>query len=185
LNQANIRSILDFGCGTGNGIQFLDEAFQPEELFGVDTSEESLAHARSRFPKAVFRKPSSLAEETQFDLAYCNGVFHHIPLDARVEVVRYLYSHVKPGGYFAFWENNPWNPGTRYVMSRIPFDHDAITLSIPAAKSILTEGGFRILRVETKFYFPRVLAWFRVLEPWLASLPLGAQYMILSQRPVT
>ena len=36
---------------------------------------------------------------------------------------------LRPGGLFAFWENNPWNPGTRLVMSRIPFDRDAITLS--------------------------------------------------------
>jgi len=52
---------------------------------------------------------------------------------------------LKPGGLFAFWENNPWNPGTRIVMSRIPFDRDAEIISPPAAKRLLRRAGFSIL----------------------------------------
>jgi hypothetical protein len=26
---------------------------------------------------------------------------------------------MRPGGVVALWENNPWNPATRYVMGRI------------------------------------------------------------------
>jgi hypothetical protein len=36
---------------------------------------------------------------------------------------------LKKGGYFAYFESNPWNPGTKMVMGRIPFDRDAIKLS--------------------------------------------------------
>ena len=79
----------------------------------------------------------------------------------------------------AFWENNPWNPGTRYVMSRIPFDRDAITLTPPEARRMLQAGGFDILRTDFLFIFPRVFSWFRGVEPFLVQLPLGAQYQVL------
>jgi len=38
--------------------------------------------------------------------------------------------------------NNPWNPGTRYVMSRCEFDEDAITLSPPQCRKLLRSSGF-------------------------------------------
>jgi hypothetical protein len=33
------------------------------------------------------------------------------------------------GGLFVLWDNNLWNPSTRYVKSRIPFVRAAITLT--------------------------------------------------------
>jgi hypothetical protein len=51
---------------------------------------------------------------------------------------------LRPGGLFAPWENNPWNPNTRYVMSRIPFDRDATTLSPPKAVGLLRQNGFQV-----------------------------------------
>ena len=42
---------------------------------------------------------------------------------------------LRPNGIFALWENNPWNPGTRLVMRRIPFDRDASLLTPASAVS--------------------------------------------------
>jgi SAM-dependent methyltransferase len=121
--------------------------------------------------------------EGLFDLVFCNGVFHHIPPGDRVAAVDTLYSSLSPGGVLAFWENNPWNPGTRYIMRRILFDHNAITLSAPAARRLLRERGFEVMRTDFLFFFPRFLAWLRRLERGLTYLPLGAQYQILCQNP--
>jgi len=118
-----------------------------------------------------------------FDLAFCNGVFHHIPLSERADAVNHVLRSLKPGGIFALWENNPWNPGTRYVMSKIPFDRDAITLAPPNARKLLHDGGFEILQTDFQFFFPRPLCWFRGLEPLLAKIPLGAQYQVLARKP--
>jgi hypothetical protein len=77
-------------------------------------------------------------------------------------------------------ENNPWNPGARLVMARIPFDKDAEPLSPVEARRLLRSGGFaRCSSLRTLFYFPRPLAFLRPVEPLLALLPLGAQYYIL------
>src|SRR5437868_6650765 len=64
---------------------------------------------------------------------------------------------------WAFGENNSWNPETRYIMHRIPFDRDAIPLTPPDARQLLQVGGFEILRTDFLFLFPRMLKWLRGL----------------------
>jgi hypothetical protein len=83
---------------------------------------------------------------------------------------------------FAFWENNPWNPGTRWVMSRIPFDRDAIKVGARRAVRMLEAAGFTVLRTEYLFIFPHALRRLRALERPLARFPLGAQYQVLAQK---
>lgn len=180
-----LKSVLDFGCGTGNSVAFLLSELRAEHVTGVDTSEQSLVQARARYPSntATFVTSDSHNPCEEFDLAFCNGVFHHIPVELRTEVVGDIYRSMKPGGWFAFWENNPWNPGTRLVMSRIPFDRDAITLTIPESKRLLKGAGFEVAKVDTCFYLPNLLRALRPLEPCLSWLPLGAQYLVLARKP--
>lgn len=180
-----LKSVLDFGCGTGNSVAFLLSELQAEHVTGIDTSEQSLVQARARYPSntTTFVTSAHHTPDEEFDLAFCNGVFHHIPVELRSGIVEDIYRSIKPGGWFAFWENNPWNPGTRLVMSRIPFDRDAITLSIPEAKRLLKGAGFEVAKVDTCFYFPSLLRALRPLETCLAWLPLGAQYLVLVRKP--
>ena len=49
------------------------------------------------------------------------------------DICGFVRQGLRPGGVFALWENNPWNPGTRLVMRRIPFDRNAVLLSARAA----------------------------------------------------
>jgi SAM-dependent methyltransferase len=125
---------------------------------------------------------NTLQPSGQFQLAYCNGVFHHIESERRADALSYLHRSLSPGGYFAFWENNPWNPGTRLVMRRIPFDRDAQLLSPPAARTLLARAGFEILSTDFLFIFPRALAELRPLEAALSRVPAGGQYMVLARK---
>ncbi len=183
--RINPRQILDFGCGTGSSFDLLLGLGTEVELLGTDVSARSLAVARKRNPSARVRLSlaADFTERNTVDVAFCNGVFHHIPLADRAGAVASVFRALRPGGLFAFWENNPWNPGTRYVMSRIPFDRDAITLSPPEARRLLRAGGFQVLRLDFLFYFPRALAALRTMEPALRKLPFGAQYQVLCRKP--
>jgi SAM-dependent methyltransferase len=116
------------------------------------------------------------------DLVYCNGVFHHIPLGERNSSLDYIRRCLRPGGIFALWENNPWNPGTRYVMSQCSFDQDAIAIPATEAKHLLQALGFQVISVHYLFFFPRFLKLFRSLEPLFSRLPFGAQYQILGKK---
>lgn len=178
------RRILDFGCGTGTGAKALGEQYAEASVLGVDISGASLETGRRLYGSAnlQFCLTNEYRPAAVMDLAFCNGVFHHIPVAERARAVDLIHQSLRPGGLFAFWENNPWNPGTRYVMSRIPFDRDAITLTPPEARRLLDAGGFQVLRTDFLFIFPRVLGWLRRFEPGLASWPLGAQYLVLGRK---
>ncbi len=179
------RSVLDFGCGTGSATPFLHEVFPLESLCGVDVSAKSIEIARQSHPDPRNRfsvLPAAPPGES-VDLAFCNGVFHHIPPSGRSAAVRYVFDALRPGGVFAFWENNPWNPGTRLVMSRIPFDRDAILVWPAQARRLARGAGFDILSTTSQFFFPAALKRLRFLEPMLAPTLLGAQYLVLCRKP--
>jgi len=179
------KQVLDYGCGTGSAVRHIFELLEPEAIIGVDTSEKSLDVARrTQTGQCTFLLNGEFQPNGNIHLAYCNGVFHHIPPSARAAEIQYVHRSLCPGGIFAFWENNPWNPGTRYVMSRIPFDRDAITITPLEARTLLRSSGFSILRVDSIFYFPSWLKPLRVLESLLSSLPLGGQYQVLCRKDV-
>jgi len=177
--------ILDYGCGTGDTTAFLAETFPEAQVTGFDTAEGAIREAQSQYgsDRVHFEWGAELPAGERFDLCYVNGVFHHIDPSKRVGIVRQILNSLCVGGHFALMENNPWNPGTRIIMSRIEFDRDAITLSPPEAGRLLREGGFEQCgKARSLFFFPGPLAFLRFLEPALARVPLGAQYYYLATK---
>ena len=179
------RVVMDFGCGTGTGVPFILEHLGPTRLVGVDISVRSLEIARRDYgcERVEFTLLRQDAADGQIDLVFSNGVFHHIPPNKRDPVVRHVYRALRPGGLFALWENNPWNPGTRYIMRRCPLDKDAKMLAPHETKHLLRSHGFEILSTDFLFIFPRVLRQLRRMEPILAKLPVGGQYQVLVRKP--
>jgi SAM-dependent methyltransferase len=180
------RRVMDYGCGSGTATPFLFDVLGASFALGVDMSAKSVDAARRQHgsDRAQFQPLDQYQPSPTSDIVYCNGVFHHIPPPQRAAAVSCIWNSLLPGGLFALWENNPWNPGTRIVMSRIPFDRDAITLTARSARRLLRAGGFEVLRTDYLFIFPRALQRLRGFEPRLASLPFGAQYQVLSRKPL-
>ena len=111
----------------------------------------------------------------------------------RAGAIDYIYRALRPGGLMAFWENNPWNPGTRYVMSRIPFDRDAITLSAREAQGLIRTGGLDVLRTDFLFIFPkgtgllpktRTAACKPAIRRSVSRIVSKRQFMVLRHLPV-
>jgi len=179
------RRILDFGCGTGKSCGRLAEAFPGAQIVGADLSEEALAHARTNFGsnRVTFENIGDLPQLERFDLCYINGVFHHILPDERQQTLAMLRNLLTPGAHLALFENNPWNPGTRMVMRRIPFDRDAIPLSFLELRSRIQSAGFQVRCTRFLFYMPNALASLRFIEPWFVKVPLGAQYYVVARVP--
>lgn len=179
------RRILDFGCGIGQTAQELATLFPQAEVLGLDSSEMALARARRDYPDArvAFGPIENLPKREVFDLCYVNGVFHHIAPSQWLGTLQQLCQALVGGGYLALFENNPWNPGARLVMRRIPFDRNATLLSTRTSRRLVMAAGFsRITSTRTLFYFPRILASLRFMEPLLSRFPLGAQYYVLAQK---
>jgi SAM-dependent methyltransferase len=179
-----VNSLLDFGCGDGATTPVLLHAMNAQSVVGVDVSTKSLEIARKQHVdgRIRFESIAEFQKSGQMDLAYCNGVFHHIAPAQRADALSLVHRALRVGGLFSFWENNPWSLATRYVMSRCAFDRDAIMLSPPEARALLKEGGFEILRTDFRFIFPKSLRALRKMEDWIYRAPLGTQYQILCRK---
>ena len=180
------RNVLDFGCGTGTSCPILISGLGVEGYTGLDPSSASILEAQARYAATNVNfehDPARIPEET-FDLAFTNGVFHHIPPEHRAEAAALVWRSLKPGGYFAFWENNRWNPVVHFMMSRVSFDQDAQMLFPHQARRLLLDAGFEIDLTDYLFVFPAALKSLRPLEPSLYRLPLGGQYLVLARKPL-
>jgi SAM-dependent methyltransferase len=180
--RVDARRVMDFGCGTGTATPFLREILGAETIIGVDVSPRSLEVARRSYPfeGVRFLTNDNYAPSGDLDLVYCNGVFHHIPPGERASAVGYVYRSLRPGGVFALWENNPWNPAMMAMMRLAPVDRNAVTLNPPESRALLRAGGLEVREASFMFLFPKLLGPLRALEPRLSSLPLGAQYLTLA-----
>jgi SAM-dependent methyltransferase len=181
------RSAIDYGCGMGDTAALLRKIFNVDLVVGLDVSLRLLERARLQHESdsCKFLEFHDYVPQANVDMIYCNGVFHHIPPAERSSSLDYIRRCLRPGGLFALWENNPWNPGTRYVMSQCSFDRDAIMISSPEAARLLRAQGFHVIGIHFHFFFPRFLKLFRFLEPYISHIPLGAQYQILCRKPAS
>jgi SAM-dependent methyltransferase len=178
------EAVLDYGCGLGATVPHLVRVLSPNRVVGVDESGESVKRATRDFGAlGQFLPLESLSPGTSFDLVYCSGVLHHIAPSHRSEALAYVKLRLRPGGIFALWENNPWNPAITFTMNRSPIDRNAVKVPPPEAWRLVRSAGFELLRTDFLFYFPKVLAPLRVLEPALRRVPLGAQYQVLCRNP--
>ena len=171
-------------AGLGGSVPYLLDAFTPKKLFAVDISEESLKILKGKFKdqKVITQTPFSLESDINCDLCFCNGVFHHIMPRDRQKNTKIIYESLDYGGYFYLWENNPWNPATHLVMSRITFDRDAVKVFPHQAVRLLKNVGFKVKLIRYFFIFPKFLKFLRPTERFLQKFPLGCQYLIVSQK---
>jgi SAM-dependent methyltransferase len=178
------EKVMDFGCGTGDSVPLILELIKPRTIVGVDPSSRSIERAARSHggPGITFATTDGYSPTGDFDLAYTNGVFHHIPVPERPAALAFLRGVLRPGGLLSLWENNPWSLAARYVMSKIPFDRDAVMLSAAGARRLAREHGFRVLRTDYLFIFPAALRALRPLEDRLRRAPVGAQYQVLCAR---
>jgi SAM-dependent methyltransferase len=177
------RRVMDFGCGTGMSLSLLADILDAEQVIGLDTSEESLAVARESVGSRSVQlaTPAKYLPQQDLDLVFCNGVFHHIPVAERSAAVDYVYRCLRPGGMFAMWENNPWNPIQSFGMKHAEIDNNAIPLPPPESRRLVA-SEFSVIRTDYLFFFPRYFGWLHPLEKWLIKVPLGAQYQVLARK---
>lgn len=183
-DRDSIKTILDYGCGTGETSLELARLFPGSQITGSDLSTEAIRFASHHFQRPNLRFiPLADLHTTSFDLIYLNGVVHHVPVEERARVASGLYNWSKPGTRLWIFENNPANPGTQWAMYANPFDKGVVKVWPSTLRSLLKTAGFEILQTDFLFYFPQWLAWFRPLEKHLVKLPLGGQFGILAQKP--
>lgn len=177
-------SFLDLGCGKGEFLTLVREDFG--QVFGCDPSPGMLAAgglSAKGIQTRVQHDPQRLPfDDARFDFITAVCVYHHVARDLRPGLTAEVRRALRPGGWFAIIEHNPYNPVTRLIVSRTPVDGNAILLRPSETRRLLRGGGFRI---DDQRYFLFCPEWlyrkFGGLESALRGLPLGGQYAVFAR----
>jgi SAM-dependent methyltransferase len=180
-----VNRILEYGCGIGRNIPYLQQAFPNAVIMGSDISSASLAIARrDNTGVEFFREDESVELPSLFDMIFVAGVFHHVPVVQRTKVAKTLFERLSPGGLLFISEHNPFNPVTRRIVNNCPYDEDAVLLKPSELQKILSETALIIERKTYCLFVPPRLSGLAWLENRLGWLPLGGQYLIRARRPL-
>ncbi len=174
--------LLDFGCGVGNSIPHLRDAFPHARLHGVDPSGESIQVAASAHGDTASFQVGADDKlpygNGSFDLIQVACVFHHIRPGERDLWMRELKRVLRPSGDLFVFEHNMLNPLTVRAVRECPFDEDAILLPKRELLGLTRSVGFNAVSARYIVFFPRALGFMRPIEPLMGSIPLGAQYTV-------
>jgi len=182
-NTFETQSILEYGCGIGRNISFLASAFPGSSIHGSDISEASLEVARKINPEVYFFNENDLSTtDNVYDLIFVAGVFHHIPTESRKSAIKMLYRRLKTNGNIFIFEHNPFNPVTRRIVDKCPYDEDAILLKPLELKKYLQQGGLKLIDQSYCLFIPPKLSFLLFIEDYLQWLPLGGQYWTHARR---
>jgi SAM-dependent methyltransferase len=180
-------SILDFGGGIGASVPHFRRVFADAHVLCVDMSAESLSTAARDYPGMAsyiaFDGRSLPTATSSIDLVFTACVFHHIVHCEHSDRLAELLRVLKPGGWLFVFEHNPYNPLTRHAVATCPFDRNAHLIRGGILRRRVCSAGFADVRLRFRIVFPRALARLRFLEPFLAAVPLGAQYYVAARKP--
>jgi SAM-dependent methyltransferase len=182
--KENPGKILDFGCGTGDATAELARRYPDAIIYGYDPAVKAMDFARNEHQMARlhFVDDSDL-KRMQFDLIFLNCVLHHILPENRQETIQLLSGLLQSEGQLWIFENNPANPGTCWAMYRNPFDKGVVKIWPGELSKMLRKAGLEIKDRGFLFFFPQWLSFFRPLEKFLTSFPLGGQYALMAENP--
>ena len=177
--------IMDFGAGRGNCVAHLQREFPAAALTCLDVSARSLSHCEARAIRPVesvcYDGRTLPFGDASFDLVFTACVFHHIPAEDHIRLLREIRRTLTPQGRFILFEHNPWNPLTRHAVATCPFDQNAVLISAPEMRRRFRAAGFDDVTLRWTLFFPAILAPLRPLERGLGWLPLGAQYCMAAR----
>jgi len=101
--------VLDCGCGTGS---FTARFSEPEyELYGIDISPGSIAHARKKYPHIIFKVGDVDRMEfsdNHFDVIFLSALLHHFPDFSNV--LKECHRILKKDGILLGYDPHKGNP---------------------------------------------------------------------------
>ena len=151
--------VVDVGCGNGNLVVCLQEAFGKATIVGVDLTEESLTGARQRFqqePNVSFQVGSLTAlpfSNGTVDLVTCTEVLEHTFPDVFAHSFAEVSRVLKVGGYYL--ASVPFNepayfvccPGCHEVFT--PYQHMNFEITYDDIRNRLTATGLELVAFFT------------------------------------
>jgi SAM-dependent methyltransferase len=174
---------MDLGCGKGELLKLLEPAFS--HVSGCDVSEQMMRDIKGVDIRVQTDPLKIPFPDSTFDFVTAVCVYHHVPVDSRLELAREAFRVLRPGGTFAIIEHNPLNPVTRLIVSRTPIDADAILLRASETLNLMRSVGLTVTELEYFLFLPGpVYKYVPIIERILRKLPFGGQYGTFATKPV-
>ena len=112
---ATSESILDFGCGCGGTLVWLEDLAPTASISGTDIDAAAIKWCHANLPFAKFSTNDALPPlayaDASFDLVYAISVFTHLDEDYQLRWLQELKRIIKPGGTCLITLHGPktWN----------------------------------------------------------------------------
>jgi SAM-dependent methyltransferase len=154
LGDISALSVLDLGCGLGEGSVFF--ALQGADVTASDLSPgmceltAKVARANGVQVKTLVTSATDLSQipDNTFDIVYGANMLHHVDIQSCIDEV---FRVLKPGGRAAFWDPVQYNPAIniyRKMASEVRTE-DEHPLRIRDIKYIKNKFG----SIETRFFW--------------------------------
>lgn len=109
FNELKEKTVLEIGCGSGGGTEFILKYFSPKKIIATDLDPQLIALAKRNIQnkKVTFEKADATKlsyKNESFDAVFDYGVIHHIPLPEWKECLNEIYRVLKPGGKVFIWD---------------------------------------------------------------------------------
>jgi len=177
------KKIMDFGCGTGRNLPYLQAFFPKAQLFAFDISKKSLDTAvRNNMNITAIREEEIDSHENAFDAIFISGVFHHVEPESRDGVIQRIRRLLSDNGRIFVFEHNPYNPVTCRIVKDCAFDRDAILITKRDLANIFAHNQLYLVRSSYTLFVPPKFSGVNFIESFLHWLPLGGQYCAVFKR---
>jgi ubiquinone/menaquinone biosynthesis C-methylase UbiE len=172
---------LDVGCGTGALLRADRRSYA--HVAGCDVSAGMLERC---FDLETLRQTDPLRlpfRDAMADWVTLVCVLHHVAPADRCVLAAEIRRVLKPGGYLAVIEHNPFNPVVQLIVRRTPVDAHAQLLTAGSTRRLMRRSGFE--PVDTRYFLLIPQNLYTRLAPVEAAverLPFGGQYAVLAHR---
>jgi cyclopropane fatty-acyl-phospholipid synthase-like methyltransferase len=159
VNPKKNETILEVGCGRGNGCVQLMETYRPQKLFCIDVTPEQISRAKHIHSKAIQNYPDlSFAVGSAYSFAYPNATIDKI---YSVEVAQYFehmdkFAHeawrlLKPGGKLVltahFATSKEGHEETKKLLPTVKQGVDRM-LPISEVEKAFIDNGFKLIKLK-------------------------------------
>ena len=166
-------NILDIGCSVGISTEFIKNEFNDSNVEGLDLSPYflSIAALRNEERKLDINYIHANAEDiprsdNYYDLVTCNFIFHELPYDASVNILKEINRVLKPNGILMITDLD--NQTLEEKLSKNKFTKWAFEITEPHIDDFYTTDLFKLL-TESGFSFVQKIKNDPINSSWLSK----------------
>jgi radical SAM superfamily enzyme YgiQ (UPF0313 family) len=183
LDQERVWRILDVGCGTGQTLREIREAFPTYrlELTGVDSSPAMICQAQKATPKEISLQVMDVEQldalAHNYDVVICTHSFPYYPRQARA--LQRIGQRLQPGGHLLIGHASVVSEYDRWAMRLIKLTTGPAHYLSPKELMALGEGLVEIQQVvpiKEMFLMPSIYTFhFKKVAPQETTLSAGEE----------